>query len=616
MHTYSYKLYLDGREESGNHKFPRYTRDELTEMTTYQLRNICYIEKLVPALINTLDREALIETILKFRGAVTHQLIQENVTGGYERVEAVIKKYLRTPFPDNGSIKVPARMTLYSGLSINKRDNYRVKAENGIVESNVLIVNDSLELCGILNLIQDSTQSGHFYLSSAQSIPFRKTANRNYSYLFFRKQDSDYLYKVYTQDKPMPPANLHYYKIPATDLEIRQLEETDAILAIDFGTTNTTAGAYLDQAYISQPCDNDILNGRVRIGAINYVAFPDATQKEEDWIEILPTVVSVADASDPLHIKFHFGYDAVASTRKNGYSSHASVFHGMKRWVNSYTQMEEVMDGQGNSAMTKRSDILRSYLIYCIQMAEQQYKCRFKNLHISSPVKLKSQFIDMFTEILPEYHIETEHSLDEGMAVLYNTIADQIDKNSFLDGEEYNALVIDCGGGTTDLSSCRFRIRDGKISYQIDIQTTYENGDTNFGGNNLTYRIMQYIKIVFADYYSRVKHIRVIDDLIDIPGSEVFRHVDEQGIRSVYQQLEQSYQEAEAYLPTRYKEYENRSRDEYQRVRNNYHFLWDLAENMKKEFFRKTGMLRNRFHAESNDQRNNDLKITAVERWA
>ena len=95
----------------------------------------------------------------------------------------------------------------------------------------------------------------------------------------------------------------------------------------------------------------------------------------------------------------------------------------------------------------------------------------------------------MFKHILPEYEIECEYALDEGLAVLYNTIAEQIETNNFLDGEEYKALVIDCGGGTTDLSTCKFRIRDGHLSYKIDIQTTYENGDTNFGGNNITYRI-------------------------------------------------------------------------------------------------------------------------------
>ncbi|UZM98295.1 hypothetical protein OL548_26820 [Lysinibacillus sp. MHQ-1] len=110
------------------------------------------------------------------------------------------------------------------------------------------------------------------------------------------------------------------------------------------------------------------------------------------------------------------------------------------------------MDANGNTAVIPRSQILREFLLYIIQMAEHQFKCRFKHLHISSPVKLKTQFLDMFHAILPEYQIEIEHALDEGMAVLYNTIANQIENQSFMDGKEYKALVIDCGGGEQQTS--------------------------------------------------------------------------------------------------------------------------------------------------------------------
>ncbi|MDR2087772.1 MAG: hypothetical protein LBP73_00260 [Clostridiales Family XIII bacterium] len=55
-----------------------------------------------------------------------------------------------------------------------------------------------------------------------------------------------------------------------------------------------------------------------------------------------------------------------------------------------------------------------------------------------------------------------------------------------------------CGGGTTDQSSASFCIRKGSVAYDIEIQTAYENGDTDFGGNNLTFRIMQLLKIEAA----------------------------------------------------------------------------------------------------------------------
>ena len=612
MNKYSFKLHTN--KKYPEKKYMTFTRVELNEMTTFQLRNICYKEKLVTGLINTLPRDRLIQTILRYRGAEGSLLIKEKKDRGFERVEASMQKYLKTALSDNGEIKIPAKMSIYSGMKIDKPDKYLVETGGRLVESNVLLVNEQQELCGILNLVKDNQHHNRYYLAADQDIGIRETNNKNYSFIFLRKQDSEYIYKTYYQETPLPPTNLHYFKIPIPDLEIKPLETTNAILAIDFGTTNTTAGVYLDSEYVPSPCSHDLLNQRIQLNNINFVTFLDQTHQDE-WIEVVPTVMSVADCSNSDQISYYFGYDAMKNMKKNSYTSLATKFQGIKRWVNNYTKLEEIMDGQGNTALVPRSQILREFLLYIIQMAEHQFKCRFKHLHISSPVKLKTQFIDMFHKILPEYEIESEHALDEGMAVLYNTIANQIENDSFMDGKEYKALVIDCGGGTTDLSSCKFRIEDGHISYKIEIHTTYENGDTNFGGNNITYRIFQFMKIVFANYYSRGKNAYDIDALIDIPGKDIYRHVDDFGLEAVYEQFDSAFLEAENIIPTRFKAYENRTRDEYLRVRNNYYFLWEMAEEMKKEFFRKTGILRSRFNSENDLQQDSDLNVTAVERW-
>lgn len=613
MSKYSYKLYTNNRLTEK--KYMTYTHVELLELTTFQLRNICYKEKLVTGLVNNLTRDDLIQTILRYRGTEENLLIKDKKEGGFERIEAALQAYLQTPLSDNGEIKIPAKMTLYSGLKMDERDQYYVKTGGLLAESNVFLINEHFELCGIFNILKNQTSPNQFYLATEEAIGIRETNNKNYSFIFLRKQDSEYLYKSYYQENPLPPTNLHYYKVPVPDLEIKQLETTKAILAIDFGTTNTTAGVYLDRDYVSSPCSQDLLNQRIQLDSINFVSFPDSMHHDE-WVEVVPTVLSVADCSNPDRPSYHFGYESLKVMKKNSYTSLATKFQGIKRWINNYAKLEEIMDANGNTALVPRSQILREFVLYVIRMAEHQFKCRFKYLHISSPVKLKTQFTEMFQSILPEYQIESEYALDEGMAVLYNTIANQIENNSFIEGKEYKALVIDCGGGTTDLSSCRFQIEDGHISYKIDIHTTYENGDTNFGGNNITYRIFQFMKIVFANYYSRGKNAYDIDTLINIPGKDIYRHVDEYGVATVYEQFEKIFLEAERVIPTRFKEYENRTRDEYLRVRNNYYFLWEMAEEMKKEFYRRTGILRSRFNSESDAQQDSDINVTAVERWS
>ena len=72
---YSYKLYANKRNT--DKKYMTYTRVELMEMTTFQLRNICYKEKLVTGLINTLTRDELIDKILRYRGSEENPLIRE-----------------------------------------------------------------------------------------------------------------------------------------------------------------------------------------------------------------------------------------------------------------------------------------------------------------------------------------------------------------------------------------------------------------------------------------------------------------------------------------------------------------------------------------------------------
>ena len=558
-----------------------FTRGELEELTTFQLINICHEQRIVKGvIIDRLDRDNLINIILKYRSAEESLLIKDFNLDGFKRVNEAIKKYLVNKLPDEGKIKIPAKITLFSEIGLRREDMYKVEIENEVVESNVLLVNESNNLCGIFNLLKDKSKDNSYFLVAEKNLKIEKSNNRNYSFLFFKKYDSEYIYKTYHSDKLLPPMNLQYYKIPVVDLEIRKVEETDTVLAIDFGTSNTTAGAYLSSNYVSNPCYNDILNERIKLNDINIVKFIDVT-----------------------------------GMRKNDYTSKASVFQGIKRWVNSYTKVEEVYDEQGNVAHVKRGDIIKEYIKHVIQSAEHQFKCRIKNIHISSPVKLKQQFIDMFQEIINEYNLESKDALDEGIAVLYNTIADHIEKNRFIDGEEYKALIIDCGGGTTDLSSCSFRIQEDYISYKIDITTTYENGDTNFGGNNITYRIMQYMKILFAGYYKNKKEFVDIDQLIDIPNEDIFRYVDEMGVSKIYEKFESFYQEAESMIPTRFKEYENRVREDYKRVKNNFYFLWEIADNMKKEFFRKTNILRNKFDYSGINEQDSDLHITTLNKW-
>lgn len=138
---------------------------------------------------------------------------------------------------------------------------------------------------------------------------------------------------------------------------------------------------------------------------------------------------------------------------------------------------------------------------------------------------------------------------------------------------------------------CKKIYINNMVSYQIEIDTSYENGDTDFGGNNLTYRIMQLIKITIVNklYPGRLMKR---EDILAGYDIDVFRYVDQYGSEELYRELEEEYGEAERFLPTRFREFENQSRADYYKVKNNFYFLFHLAEMIKKEFYNHVGTLR------------------------
>ncbi|GAB2022759.1 hypothetical protein RyT2_18330 [Pseudolactococcus yaeyamensis] len=564
----------------------RYSRAELEKLTTLQLRDICYREKIVKGIANRLDRDMFIETILHFRGVNDDYLIREYRSEGFKTLSKVIQKNLGTQLPQSETIYNPAKITIFNGLAIEERDAYQVSAEKGLLQlSNALLVDEAGELCGIFNLIPTNKENTNFVLCLNKEMPIHPSHNKVFHIYYFKTLESEYLFDLYSGNQRLLDIPLDYYDTRLINLEIKDVPVTRQILAIDFGTSNSTAGLHINPDYLELQNNHDVLNGNIQQGEINFVTFKDVTTSGNVWTSLLPTIASIDDCQDAQNIQFNFGYEVLKHQSLSHGSELSSTFHEIKRWVNNYEQKENVSDYQGNTATISRGEIIQAYINFIISHAEQQFKCRFVKLHISSPVKLKHQFLSMFQALLPQYEIESKHALDEGMSVLYNTIANHIDRQDFLDGETYQALVVDCGGGTTDLSSCTFRIEDGKVSYHVKIDTTYENGDINFGGNNLTYRILQYLKIRFVQFYQNNSSILHLEDIFPTSINDVYRYIDEHGKQTFYENLDNLYQEAEEYLPTQFSHYSNKSQELYKRVQSNYYVLWQIAESVKKKFY-------------------------------
>jgi hypothetical protein len=587
MSLYSYRLHK-GNEEAI--RKTKYKDKDLRLMTTFQLREICNKEKLVKSIINPLDKEELIRLIMKYRGEKDTKLIKNYLVGGNERVERFLSRSKKEIITTNIYIDYPGKITLYKDLALDIYDNYVLRSNEKLEEGNVLLVDNNFKVCTIFNIkkiVQDNKEK--YYLTKGEFIEAKESESKHYSLLFFSEKYSEVIYDTYEGDTIEIDYTIKFISMPILQFEVKPLKETKMPLAIDFGTSNTTAGIYIDKEVFSGLTESgkytDYENDKVK-----FVKIMNESKGNMELTPLIPSVVGVKNIEGD-EIKYIFGYDAMMESRKRYVDDGMSLFYDIKRWISDFEKEEKVIDVKEKTTFIKRKDIIKAYLEYIISLAQQRFKCKFKNIYISCPSKQKYKFHTLFKDILSDYTVESENILEESAAVLYNTISELIEKKKYTQGEWYKALIIDCGGGTTDLTGCSFSIVNSRVSYKLDIETSYENGDTDFGGNNLTFRILQFIKILMADALCNSNE-GLKKAIIDEFKIDIFRFIDKSGINELYETLNEEYERAEAIIPTKFQWYETRSKEDYCKVRSNYYFLFDLAEEVKKLFFANPDILK------------------------
>lgn len=582
--SYSYKLYK--KDATPKLSKNRYRYHELIKMTTYQLREICIRERLIKNTISNLNKEQLIRLIMRYRGVEDSLLINTYDETSIEALQEFIYGAEKIILTDK-QIKVPAKLTVYEGLSIEVFDQYQVSSLDKIDEGNILLVDETYNLCAIFNIIKSN--GGKYYIVKSKEMSAKESVTKHYSLLYFDKQQSELIYDIYYHNTQHKPRYIKFHQLPILDFNEEKLIETDIPLAIDFGTTSTTAGIYINKESFYLLDKNNIKKEDVKLNEISVVEVMDITNDERPTSPLIPSVVGIKEINNN-NIEYVFGYEAIALSRITYVDQGICLFYDIKRWVSDYEREEKITDPNGQKTFIKRKTMIKAFMEYIISIASQRYKCNFKKIHISCPSKQKYKFYRLFKEILEGYEVEYEDMLDEGVAVLFNTISEVIDKQRYENGEYYKALIIDCGGGTTDLSSCEFKIDNTRVSYNINIETSYENGDTDFGGNNLTFRIMQLLKIMIAKKLTSEESC-LKDEIITALDRDLFRYVDENGVQVVYEQLNTNYEQAERIIPTQFKTYEEHSSEDYFKVKSNFYMLFELADEIKKTLFTKPHML-------------------------
>lgn len=531
MSQYTYRLNPGKRNEEKH----TYKRSQLEAMTTFQLREICRNERLVTSAVKPLDRDGLIRLIMRFRGRKEYRHITEHHEAGRERLQEILHK-MPMQISESDQIRMPASLVLYNDMALDEQDGYQVEAAPGtLYEGNLLLVDESLQVYTCCYLKEEE---GTYWICKGKKVEIREPQKHQYAFLYFPiERHSEYLYEQYQGLESAFPGTLRAIQIPLLELEVRTVEKTELPLIIDFGSSNTTMG----------------------------VCMPDGSRKIAvcQGEHVIPSVIGITGGHRE-ELNYVFGYDAVMINKNNYHDQDVPVFYDIKRWISDPDRIERVILPNGIKVEICRKEMLREFLGYLWEMARKQFKYEFETMQILAPVRQKEKFQNLFRDLLPGVTIDS--SLDEGMAVLFSNVDKLLEREQYETRHWYRALIIDCGGGTTDLTSGRFRIQSNRVSYTIDLETSYENGDTNFGGNNLTYRILQLLKMKLSRELSE-------------PGRET--------IPEMSVDWEKEYEKADHRIPTRYKNYEEKDRATYFYVKNNYYYLFELAEQVKKMFFQQ-----------------------------
>ncbi len=513
------------------------------------------------------------------------QEVKEDISSFFRSIP---KKNFHSASKDEVSIGRPP--VIHEDAAVCYGDNFLIKCKDIFFRSPVLILSTQTDkIVAIGEMKYDADQSDVYHLVFPRdNISFENMSenSRNYTLCLFRKK-VDGLDVCFDDITQIVKDNIIVTSVPCSIDYEKKVVDRNSILCIDFGTSNTAAGTY----GINQNNPDEI----------SLVTFTD-TIHDNRQVHLLPTIVYVEDCSDRKNIAYLFGYDAKKKIMEKSYCLQASVFFEIKRWIGALDEKIKIKDENENYVWIARRDIVKAYLLHVLNIAENVFKRRFCRLHFSAPVKMKTKYFNSIQEILKPYGYELipiEETIDEGVAIIYQTLANYV-KAEVNENKETNIMILDCGGGTTDLASCMVKKHiqpDG--AWKVHLHTNHVKGDPNFGGNNITYRILQLLKIKLAimwdsDYMNITRDTnKVITELIPLTEDDILDLVapldgnvsyDRTTYAKIYKNFDAAYQKAERIFPTRFGDSEKYVFN-LEDLKRNFYYLWQVAEKVKIKFY-------------------------------
>lgn len=528
----------------------------------------------------------------EFRSKKKHLKERQN---GPESFEEAVEKYNNEY---QGKIEYLSKYKGYSSLyNISSENNIYFTAQNTAVD---ITQTDNIwfKFCSEIN-------TDFFIIAENNNGEAGKQLALG-SFLKNEEHDGQYFLEIESNNNKITfPNSIRSYFLVFSDVTITRIYAVEITmksnelptddtnyLCIDFGTSNTTAGTWKDD------------NGKK---IIELVKFDDVTRKDKKTSYLYPSIAYVKHAefdpsgnikNDKNSLEMLFGYEAKKRLIDEDYNPAGSIFFNIKQWISADENDTVECKGENIGHGTLRvRDIMEKYLRKVVDYSEMKLKRHFTKLHFTAPVKLKAIFNDIVTNIFKEYKVlSVDESLDEATAVMYKTISRWRDIKTAKN--EGKVFVIDCGGGTTDVALCEYKFEDTPAGKKTTISTKFENGQNNFGGNDITYRIFQLLKIKLCNYYQE-KDEKTVDELI---GAEedyltvIDNCIENNFVFSYYKNFDKESADAEWIIPTDFANKNIVNGDSIEKpARRNFNYLWQWAEKIKIEFFTNQKIAEYRF---------------------
>ena len=614
----------------------RYTQSELDKMNLEMLKSICKERRIKSDMKGFYhDENAMRTLIYKYRGKeepviemeeerieVEEELIEIELPASEAEEETILEwisewdhekiDFLQNAFKTNRLTEIPSYIiTMRDDFEVYKdidaldecKKGYKIcfEADQDIVEkadismTNAFMVDSEGKIQAIFDISERVSENCH-YLNLRKGMLKQSIQTGLYNdckILFFPIDFDKVLHTYHEKNESTMP--LSYAVKHIKKMRVREIQETEDILFLDYGSCYTAAAVYTkNESAVGNSVHFTWEMQQIYFHSDEMCAlqpdvktyYADSDCRKCGRCGLCPSIIATKDCKND-HFRFIYGYEA----KKVMPLAASTIFTDTKRWLNNIDETVEVIDEAGNASNRKCIEIIKDFLQYIILHAERQTKKRYKNICFLYPFEQKYDSIEIYRKILKDCHIvqatgefvdQNVRCMSESIAVIYDFL--EQNKEEYRDSERKSLLLIDCSSNSSHILKADLVIanRNNGEGSVFDIGIGYERGAPNFGGNKLTYRLMQYIKIQLAHYYQN-EHLNSVKDLLGISYCDVYDTVDEGGVKKIYEAFDMKYSEIKHVIPTNFNDYVSEA--DILKVKKNFYFLWTLAEQIKVYFY-------------------------------